>query len=96
MAIGALALSTSMAYAADTTLVGMGKCENNHRTALEVEANGKTTVYHLVPNDVSKAIHAKICPKAAKLKVTGEVQEVDGKMQLTATKIEVLNKDTVR
>ncbi len=41
-------------------------------------------------NDVSKEFHENICKGMKKVKATGTVKEVDGKMQLTATKIELV------
>ena len=41
-------------------------------------------------NEVSKDFHDKICKKPAQVKATGDVKEVDGKMELTAIKIELV------
>jgi hypothetical protein len=38
---------------------------------------------------VSKDFHENICQENKKITATGTVKEVDGKMQLTATKIEL-------
>ena len=50
----------------------------------------KTVTYYLADNAVSKKFHDKICSKSAQVKATGDVKEVDGKMELTASKIELV------
>ena len=50
----------------------------------------KSVTYYLVHNDVSKEFHENICKGAKKVKATGTVKEVAGKMQLTPTKIELV------
>jgi hypothetical protein len=48
---------------------------------------GSKITYYLVENDVSKAFHENVCKEAKKATVTGTVKKVDGKHELTATKI---------
>ena len=60
-------------------------CQN----AVKVKEGGKTVTYYLVHNDVSKKFHKSICTSTEKVKVTGTVKEVDGKMELTPTKIDL-------
>jgi len=43
-----------------------------------------------VHNDVSKKFHGKVCKSTEKVKATGTVKEVDGKMELTPTKIDLV------
>jgi hypothetical protein len=56
--------------------------------------DGKKTTYYLVANDVAKKAHQRdgFCratkEEPIKVKVTGTVTEKDGKMELTAEKIE--------
>jgi hypothetical protein len=78
------------------TITGEGKCAKCalHETAkcqnaIQVEKDGKTVTYYLVQNDVSKDFHENICKESKKITATGTVAEVDGKMQLTPTKIEL-------
>jgi hypothetical protein len=86
------------ARAADTkTLSGDGKCAKcalketkECQNTVQVKEGDKTVTYYLVQNDVSKDFHDNICKGPKKVKATGTVKEVDGKMQLTATKIEVV------
>jgi len=95
MAVAFLATTTTFALAAETTITGMGKCAKEHQTAVQVDEGGKTVTYYLAENDVSKSFHTKICSKAAKIKVTGEVKKVDGQLQMTASKIDLVSaKDT--
>lgn len=61
-------------------------CQN----AIQVKKDGKTVTYYMVANDVAKKFHGKVCQGSQKVKATGTVAEVDGKKQLTASKIDVL------
>ena len=92
-----LGLTTS-AFAADKikTISGEGKCAKCalHETdkcqnVIQTEKDGKTVTYYLTPNDVSKDFHDNICKESKKVTATGTVKKVDGKMELTATKIEL-------
>ena len=86
------------ASAADTkTITGDGKCgkcalkeTKECQNTVQVKEGDKTVTYYLVQNDVSKEFHEHICKGTKKVKATGTVKEVDGKMQLTATKIELV------
>jgi hypothetical protein len=89
---------TPAARAADTkTFSGEGKCAKcalketkECQNTVTVKEGDKSVTYYLVHNDVSKEFHENICKGAKKVKATGTVKEVDGKMQLTATKIELV------
>src|SRR4051812_10932577 len=59
------------------------KCQNTIKTA-----DGK--MYYLADNKVSKDFHDEICKETKKITATGTVKEKDGKMELTASKIEVV------
>lgn len=83
--------------AKEVTLTGTGacaKCELNETTKCQnvviVEKEGKKTTYYFTANDVAKKFHSNVCQGTKKIKVTGTVEEKDGKMQLTATKAEVV------
>ena len=99
--IGLSFLVMAMSAMADDkvqTLTGEGKCAKCalHETdkcqnALQVQKDGKTVTYYLVQNDVSKNFHDNICKESKKITVTGTVAEVDGKQQITPTKIEAVN-----
>ena len=89
---------TSKAFAADAkTLTGEGKCAKcalketkECQNTITVKDGGKSVTYYLVQNDVSKEFHGNICKGPKQVKATGTVKEVDGKMQLTATKIDLV------
>jgi hypothetical protein len=81
------------------TLTGDGLCAKcalkeakTCQNAVIVTKNGKKTTYYLEPNALSKAAHQKLgfCSATkedpAKVKVTGTVEEKDGKHILTLTK----------
>ncbi len=59
------------------------KCQNAIKTA-----DGKT--YYLADNKVSKDFHDEVCKETKKVTATGTVKDVDGKMQLTASKIDLV------
>jgi len=61
------------------------KCQN----VIQVEKKGKTVTYYLVENDVSKAFHKNVCQETKKATATGTSKKVDGKLQFTATKVEL-------
>ena len=61
------------------------KCQNE----IQVEKDGKKTTYYLVQNDVSKKFHENVCQAAKKTTATGTSKKVDGKLQFTATKIDL-------
>lgn len=93
---------TVPAFAAggEKTITGIGKCAkcDMHKTdkcqnVVEVtRKNGRVVDYYLVDNDVSKDFHKNICKENKKVKVTGTVKkDDDGKMELTASKIEVVD-----
>src|SRR3954466_5753922 len=79
------------------TLTGEGKCgkcslkeTDKCQNVISVEKkNGKTVNYYLVQNDVSKSFHDNLCKESKKVTATGTVKKVDGKMELTADKIEL-------
>lgn len=93
---------TVPAFAADTdpiTITGTGKCAKcslketaKCQTAILVEKDGKTKTYYVVQNDKAKAFHSNICTESKKVTATGTVKEVDGKLQLTVTKIALADK----
>ena len=77
---------TGEAKCAKCMLKESDKCQ----TVIQVEnkKNGKLVNYYLVDNDLAKKFHHDVCQEAKKVTVTGTVKKVDGKNQLTATKIE--------
>ncbi len=100
-----LAVSTSRLLAADAasqdsskeiTITGnmvCGKCTLHEtkscQNVVQVVKDGKTVIYYLKQNDVSKAAHDPVCHgDSEKVTVTGTVTEKDGKQIMTPTKIE--------
>ena len=78
------------------TITGEGKCAKcalketkECQNVIQTQKDGRTVNYYLVANDVSKEFHGKLCKESKKVTATGTVKEVDGKMQLTPTKIEL-------
>lgn len=96
--------STVSTQAADeggkkVTITGTGKCAKCalHETdkcqnVIQTEENGKTVTYYLAKNDLSKEFHDNLCKEPKKVKATGTVKEVDGKKELTVTKISLAEK----
>jgi len=96
---GFLTLTSTPAFAADDaqTITGDCKCAKCalHETdkcqnAIQTTKDGKTVTYYLVDNGVSKDFHENVCKSTEKVTATGTVKEKDGKMMLTATKIEAV------
>lgn len=101
-AIGMLALLTSPSLAAnqegkEITIKGEGKCAKcllkettSCQNVIEVKKHKKTKAYYLVQNEVSKNFHEDLCKEAKKVRATGTVKKVHGKLEFTATKIELV------
>ena len=79
------------------TVTGEGACAkcvlkqadaNTCDLTVTSEESGKKVSYHLVKNDIAKEFSKKLCSEKTKVKVTGIVKTVDGKQELTPTKIE--------
>jgi hypothetical protein len=98
--VAALMFATStinaLANDKETTISGEAKCAKcmlkegkECQTVIQVEKEGKTETYYVVNNDVSKGFHDDVCTSAKKVTATGTVAKVDGKQQLTLSKIEV-------
>ena len=97
LALFSLATPTFAADAdKEVTVTGEGKCgkcslkeTEKCQNVIEAKENGKTIKYYLTQNATSKEFHDNICKEAKKVTATGTVKEVDGKKELTASKIEV-------
>jgi hypothetical protein len=83
----------------EVTITGEGKCAkcilketDKCQNAIQTTQDGKKVTYYLADNDVSKNFHDDLCKEAKKVTATGTVKEVDGKKELTVTKIEVVAK----
>ena len=94
-----LALATPTFAAEDgkeVTVTGEGKCgkcslkeTEKCQNVIEAKEGGKTVKYYLTQNETSKEFHDNICKEAKKVTATGTVKEVDGKKELTVSKIEL-------
>ncbi len=81
-------------FAKDVSVTGEGKCakcalkkSDSYQNVVEVKDGDKTTLYYLT-GDVSKGFHKNLCSGTAKVKVSGEASEKDGKNEIKVTKIE--------
>lgn len=93
--VAGLSMLASVSAANAETITGEGKCAKCalHETdkcqnVIQVTKDGKTVTYYLVDNKVSKDFHDNLCKGSEKVTATGKVKEVNGKMELTPTKIE--------
>jgi len=91
-----LALPTFADEDSKVTVTGQGKCAkcvlkeaDKCQNVIETTENGKKVKYYLAKNDVNKNFQEDLCTDGKKVTATGTVKEVDGKKQLTATKIEL-------
>lgn len=96
----AVAVTATLAFSAqgadEKTITGEGKCAKcalkeakSCQNVVQVKEDGKTVTYYLTQNEVSKKFHSNICTETKKVTATGAVKKVDGKMELTPTKIEL-------
>ena len=93
---------TSAARAEDKemTITGEGKCakcslkESDKCQTVIVQGKGeKAKKYFVVQNDIAKEFHSNICHESKMVKAIGTVKkDADGKLEFTATKIEVVKK----
>ena len=88
---------TPKARAADAkTLTGEGKCAkcalheaDKCANVIQTKEDGKTVTYYLAQNKISKSFHENLCHAPEKVTATGTVKEVEGKLQMTPTKMEL-------
>lgn len=98
--MGALMLGlTTLAFASGgpVTVTGDGACTKCQlkegktcEVALTAVEDGKKVTYYLRDNAQTKEICKQLCTEHKQLRVTGTVQSVDGRFELTPTKIEVI------
>jgi RecG-like helicase len=82
----------------ERTITGEGKCAkcslkeaDKCQNVIEVESKkGGKVKYYVVDNDMAKEFHKNICKENKKVTATGTVKTVDGKREITVTKIEVV------
>ena len=94
--MGLITSSLAESKGKEVTITGDGKCAKcmlketaKCQTVIQTEQNGKTVTYYLAKNDVSDNFHDNVCKEAKKVTATGTVNEVDGKKELVASKIEL-------
>jgi hypothetical protein len=100
LAIATPSFAADSGKAKERTITGEAKCAkcmlkegDKCQTVIQSEnKNGKTVNFYLADNDVSKAFHENVCKGTKKVTATGTVKKVDGKNELTASKIELANK----
>jgi hypothetical protein len=94
----ALAAPTIAAEAGkEKTITGEAKCakcmlkeSDKCQTVIQVKGKkDKLVNYYVADNDVSKAFHQNVCKDAKKVTATGTVKKADGKIEFTASKIEL-------
>lgn len=80
----------------EITIHGKGMCAkcclkegDTCQNVVQVEKDGKKTSYYLVDNVTSKDFHSNICKAVKPVTVTGVCRKVEGKLQVTASKIEL-------
>jgi hypothetical protein len=89
-------LVPATAFAKEVTVSGKAMCAkcalhqgDECQTVIQTKEEGKTVTYYLTDNSVAKDFHENVCKKSAQVTATGAVEEKDGKMMLTAKKIEM-------
>jgi uncharacterized membrane protein len=83
---------------AEVEIKGQAKCAkcmlkegDECQTVIETKAkDGKTVKYYIADNKVAKEFHENVCTEAKKVTATGTVKEVNGKKELTLSKIELV------
>jgi hypothetical protein len=97
LALLALAVPTFAAEdSKEVTITGEGKCAKcslketeKCQNVIEAKEDGKTVKYYVTQNETAKEFHDNICKEPKKVTATGTVKEVDGKKELTVSKIEL-------
>ncbi len=90
----------SFAKDKEVTVTGEAKCAkcalketSKCQTVIQTEnKKGKMVTYYLANNDVAKGFHENVCTETKKVTATGTVKKVNGKEQLTASKIDLVSK----
>ncbi len=81
----------------EVTITGEAKCakcalheSSKCQTVIQTEnKKGKAVTYYLTSNDVAKGFHENVCQDSKKVTATGTVKKVDGKQELTVSKLEL-------
>jgi RecG-like helicase len=96
-AIFAASLALPSLAADEKTITGEGKCgkcalkeTKSCQNVVQVKEKDKTVTYYITDNDLSKKFHDNLCKETKKVTVTGTVKTVNGKQELTPTKMELV------
>jgi len=99
LTVGAVFALNSAVLAADKerTIVGEGACAKcilketkECQPTITTHEAGKKVTYYVVQNKVAKEFGDQLCTDRKKVRAIGTVTSVDGKMELTPTKIELV------
>ena len=91
--------STVLAESVEKTITGEGACARcilkekdaqGHQITVTDTAGGNAVTYYLMPNDVTKQFGSQLCKGAQKITATGTVKMVNGKLEMTPSKIELV------
>lgn len=100
LSVTGLFLLSATAFAADKekTVTGEGQCAKCSlkkadacQNVIVAKEGGKEVTYYLV-GDVSKKFHKNVCQEKKEVKAKGAVKEVNGKLELTVTEIDLVKK----
>jgi hypothetical protein len=94
----ALALPLSAVIAEnEKTVIGEGACAKcllketeACQSTIKAEEGDKKVTYYLTQNEITKEFGKNLCAEKKKVKATGTVKTVNGKQELTPTKIELV------
>lgn len=101
LSVTGLFLLSATAFAADKekTVTGEGQCAKCSlkkadacQNVIVAKEGGKEVTYYLVQNDVSKKFHKNVCQAKHEVKAKGSVKEVNGKLELTVSEIDLVKK----
>jgi len=100
LTIGVMMLTLVIGVASSggpVTITGDGACAKCQlkegktcQVALTAVEDGKKVTYYLRDNAHTKEISKQLCTEHKQLRVTGTVQSLDGRFELTPSKIEVV------
>ncbi len=90
-------VGSALAKGKEVTITGEAKCAkcmlkegSTCQTVIQVGKGRKMQTYYVADNETGKSFHGDICHEAKKVTATGTVKKVDGKKELTLSKIEAV------
>lgn len=79
------------------SLAGEGACAKcqlmegqDCQLTITVAGEGQNVTYYFKDNEATQKLGKQLCSERKKLKATGTVKPVDGKLELTASKVEIV------